>query len=366
LPSVEPSITPQAQVPLAPLTTLRVGGEARLFARATSTAEIAAAVAWCREHRVSLFVLGGGSNLVVSDRGLDGLALQVAIGGMTVAAANGATLLRAGAGEPWDAVVQQAVSRGLAGLECLSGIPGSVGGTPVQNVGAYGQEVGDTIADVTVFDRVDAIVRTLTGAECGFEYRMSRFKRQDEGRFIVCDVGFRLTAGPPTLKYPDLIAELERRQIASPSLADVRASVVAVRRRKGMVIDSGDPDTRSVGSFFMNPVVSSDVHASLERAAGGSVPAFHLAEQSVKVPAAWLIEHAGFARGFHAGRAGISSKHPLALINRGGATAREVVALAAVIKRAVMDRFNICLMPEPVFIGFDDEADVAYLRKAQD
>jgi UDP-N-acetylmuramate dehydrogenase len=273
-------------VALAPFTTLGVGGEARWFATATSADDVSAADRWCREHGVALFVLGGGSNLVISDRGVDGLVLQIDIRGVEAAMQDSATMLRAGAGEPWDKVVQEAVSRGLAGLECLSGIPGSVGGTPVQNVGAYGQEVGDTIADVTVFDRGAGQVTTLKGAECGFQYRMSRFKHEDGGRFVVCDVAFRLAAGPATVAYPDVIAELEHRQIASPTVADVRAVVISIRRSKGMVSDASDPDTRSVGSFFMNPVVSPRVHARLERSIGAPVPAFRLADGTVKVPAA--------------------------------------------------------------------------------
>jgi UDP-N-acetylmuramate dehydrogenase len=366
LPFVERSLTPQAHVSLAPLTTLGVGGEARWFATAGSAADVSAADRWCRDNGVTLFVLGGGSNLVIADRGVDGLVLQIAIRGTDATSSQGSTLLHAGAGESWDAVVQEAVSRGLAGLECLSGIPGSAGGTPVQNVGAYGQEVGATIADVTVFDRAAGHLTTLTGADCAFQYRMSRFKRHDAGRFVVCGVTFRLAPGPPTVVYPDVIAELARRQIAAPTLRDVRTAVVSIRRRKGMVLEASDADTRSVGSFFMNPVVSSAVHARFERLTGGAVPAFPLAEGTVKIPAAWLIERSGLSRGDQLGGAGISFKHPLAIVNRGGATARDVVALARRIKQQVSDRFGIWLRPEPVFMGFDDDPDVAYLQKAQD
>jgi UDP-N-acetylmuramate dehydrogenase len=308
-----------------------------------------------------LFVLGGGSNLVISDRGISGLVVQIAIRGLEATTRDDLTVLRIGAGESWDDVVQQTVDRELAGLECLSGIPGTVGGTPIQNVGAYGQEVGGAIADVTVFDRHSASLTSLKGSECKFRYRMSRFKDQDPGRFVVCDVAFSLRKGPPTIAYPDVITELERRQVAAPSLEDVRKAVLSIRGRKGMVLDPSDTDTRSVGSFFMNPVVSPDVHARLETMTSGTVPAFRLADSTLKVPAAWLIDRAGFSRGMSMGAAAISSKHPLAIVNRGGATAREIVALAVRIKRRVGDLFGVWLRPEPVFIGLDDDPDVSYL-----
>ena len=254
-----------------------------------------------------------------------------------------------------------AVSRGLAGFECLSGIPGSAGGTPVQNVGAYGQEVAQTLAEVTVIDRLSGDVATLGGAECKFGYRTSRFKREDRGRFVVCDVLFELSPGPPTVSYPDVFDQLHRRGVVTPTLSDVRDAVLSIRRRKGMVLDPSDPDTRSVGSFFMNPIVSADRHASLVGAAAGPVPGFVLPEGQVKIPAAWLIEQSGFERGYESGAVGLSSKHPLAIVNRGAAAARDVVALAGLIKRQVADRFGIWLRVEPAFVGFGDDPDVAYL-----
>jgi len=356
---------PQADVLLAPMTTLGVGGNARWFMRATTVEDVAAAHTWCEDSGAPLFVLGGGSNVVVADRGVDGLVLQVAIGGVDFHPRGGRTVLRIGAGEPWDDVVAASVSRGLAGLECLSGIPGSAGGTPVQNVGAYGQEVSQTIADVTVLDRRSGGITVLSRAECGFAYRMSRFKREDAGRFIVCDVLFELSPGPPTVTYPDVVSHLERSGVVAPALADVRDAVLSIRRRKGMVIDSSDSDTRSVGSFFMNPVVDADRHARLASAATGPVPGFVLGGGKVKIPAAWLIEQSGFARGYQSGAVGVSSKHPLAIVNRGAATARDVLALAARIKRQVADRFGIWLRPEPAFIGFEDDADVTYLLETR-
>jgi UDP-N-acetylmuramate dehydrogenase len=322
---------------------------------------VAAAHRWCAEQNVPLLVMGGGSNLVVADEGVRGLVLQMAIRGIDLSTARSGTTVRVGAGEPWDLVVQSAVAHGLAGLECLSGIPGSTGGTPIQNVGAYGQEVATTISEVVVFDRSVNRVETIAHAECGFGYRTSRFKMRDTGRFVVCEVRFSLRPGAPTVAYPDVIRHIEGSGTRSPGLGDVREAVLAIRRRKGMVLDAADPDTRSVGSFFLNPSVAPDAHADLEATAGTTVPGFRTPDHRIKVPAAWLIEQAGFERGYQAGRVAISSKHPLALINRGGATAREVLHLAAQIKRKVADQFGISLVPEPVFVGFRDDDEVAYL-----
>ncbi len=348
-------------MPLAPLTTLGVGGSARWFVRAQTAGDVADAHRWCEARRVPLVVLGGGSNIVVADRGIEALVLRMAIGGVEFTARDGETVVTLGAGEAWDPVVETAVARGLAGLECLSGIPGSVGGTPIQNVGAYGQEVSQSMADVTAFDRVSGALVTFDAEECGFGYRTSRFKHADAGRFVVCGVTLRLRAGSPTVVYPDLVEELQRRAIATPGLTDVREAILSVRRRKGMVVDAADPDTRSVGSFFMNPVLSADAYGRLAAESAGTVPGFPQKAGGVKVPAAWLIERAGFARGYECGAVGLSSRHPLALVNRGGATARDVLRLAVQIKRRVVDRFGIGLVPEPVFAGFGEDEDVRYL-----
>ena len=363
MPSAERSLAPRARVPLAPFTTLGVGGDARWFARATTIDEIAAAQRWCDEHGVMPFVLGGGSNVVIADEGFDGLVLHVDLRGVEYRSDGGDTLLRAGAGESWDDLVSSAVSRGLAGIECLSGIPGSAGGTPIQNVGAYGQEVANTIDTVVVFDWQTAQPRTLSAADCGFSYRTSRFKRSDAGRFIVCEVTFRLRPGPPTITYSDVVTYFERQSELPQDVAGVRQAVLAIRRGKGMVIDEGDPDTRSVGSFFMNPVVPADVHAAIAAEHREPVPGFAQRDGGVKIPAAWLIERSGLALGQRRGRAAISSKHPLALVNLGGATAREVIDLARDVKQRVADRFGIWLRPEPVFAGFEDDETVAYLLK---
>jgi UDP-N-acetylmuramate dehydrogenase len=324
----------------------------------TSVSDVIAAHGWAAPRGAPLFVLGGGSNLVIADEGFDGLVLQVALRGVKAVVEGEDTIISAGAGEPWDPVVDFTVSRGLAGLECLSGIPGTVGGTPIQNVGAYGQEVASSIESVTAFDRREQRTVVLSASECGFAYRMSRFKQDDAGRFVVCEVAFRLRPGAGTATYPDLVEDLSRDGIASPGVCDVRDAVLTIRRRKGMVIDADDPDTRSVGSFFMNPVVD---RATFQRI-GTSTPHFAMENGKVKVPAAWLIERSGFARGHVDGGVGLSSKHPLAIINRAGATARDIVRFARRIKTAVRDRFGINLRPEPVFIGFDpDDPDVVSL-----
>jgi UDP-N-acetylmuramate dehydrogenase len=346
---------PEEHVPLAPLTTLGVGGSARWFVDARTVRDVGEASTW---RDLPLFVLGGGSNLVVSDDGFDGIVVHIAISGIEATASGTATRLSAGAGESWDRVVGHAVMQRLAGIECLSGIPGTVGGTPVQNVGAYGQEVASVIESVEVFDRHTRDVRRLSAAECGFGYRTSRFKDEDADRFVICTVNFRLQAGAPSpVTYPDILEYFSRQHIAAPDLCQVRDAVLAVRRRKGMVIDAADPDTRSVGSFFMNPVVDRTTYERVRPA-----PGYSMDNDTVKVPAAWLIEHSGFTRGHADGAVGLSTKHPLAIVNRGGATARDVVRLALRIKRTVHERFGIVLRPEPIFVGFDDDPDVESLR----
>jgi len=344
----------QEHVPLAPFTTLEVGGAARWFARATNAGHLPVASEW----EGSLFVLGGGSNLVVSDEGFSGLVLQIAISGVNANADGEDVILTAGAGESWDALVKFAVTRDLAGIECLSGIPGTVGGTPIQNVGAYGQEVASVIEWVAAFDRVTQAAVQLSRDDCGFAYRMSRFKREDAGRFVIAEVAFRLKrAAPATVSYPDVVHHLAQQKIQCPTVQQVRDAVLQIRRGKGMVLDAQDADTRSVGSFFMNPVVD---RKTFERIA--PAPHYLMDNDGVKIPAAWLIQQSGFARGHVDGAAGLSTKHPLAIVNRGGASARDILRLARRIKRAVRDRFDIDLRPEPVFVGFSpDDDDIAFL-----
>jgi UDP-N-acetylmuramate dehydrogenase len=351
-------------VPLAPLTSLGVGGPARWFVRAGSVPEIMAADRFRRSRNLPVFVLGGGSNVVVADRGFEGLVLQVNLKGVAWRRVAGDTIVTAGAGEAWDDIVAGAVERGLAGVECLSGIPGTVGGTPIQNVGAYGQEVADTIECVTVYELSESRTRLLSARDCGFSYRTSRFKAGDAGGLIVCKVRFRLRPGRPTLTYPELAARLGQDGATSPSLENTREAVLAVRRLKGMVIDPADPETRSVGSFFLNPVITEDHRERIAAAAGTPPPGFPAPGGRVKVPAAWLIERAGFTRGQADGPVAISTRHTLALVNRGGATARDVLRMAATIKRRVGDRFDVWLRPEPTFVGLAGDGDLEMLMKA--
>jgi len=347
---------PAAAVALAPRCTLGVGGAARFLTSARDSDALRAALDWAAARGLECFVLGGGSNLVIADTGVDGLVIEVAARGLRFED-DGRVI--AAAGEPWDELVAACVGRGLAGLECLSGIPGRVGGTPIQNVGAYGQEVGRAIERVRAFDRVRGAVVDLAAADCGFAYRQSRFKGDDRGRFVVLEVAFRLAPGAAARPdYPDLVAELGA---AAPTLSAVRAATLAVRRRKGMVLDPADPDTRSCGSFFMNPIVEAAQHADLRDDAGAPAPAFAAGPGRFKVPAAWLIERTGFAKGTVRGAVGLSSKHPLALINRGGATAREVVGFAREVQRGVERRFGVTLKVEPEFVGFGADPEVAAL-----
>lgn len=343
--------------PLAPFTTFGIGGPARWFARATTEDEIAEAAAWAREHGVPLFVLGGGSNLLVADAGFDGLVLHVGLRGIDAVDGAGSRLYRAAAGEEWEHCVQRTLEENCAGLECLAGIPGTVGGTPVQNVGAYGQEVAATIERVRGFDLEQRAFVEFTAAECGFAYRTSRFNTTDRGRYVVTRVDYKLTpGGAPTVRYADLQRALEQSHGAGvvPTLVDVAAAVRQVRHAKGMLLVEGEPDCRSAGSFFKNPVICEEVFQKIA-ACGAAPPTFPAGPEHagcVKLPAAWLIERAGFGKGYAAGNAGISTRHTLALINRGGATAAEIVALAGRVAAAVEERFGVRLEMEPVRVGF--------------
>ncbi len=337
--------------PLAPFTTLCIGGPARWFLEARTEEDIAEAAAWTRKRAVKLFVLAGGSNLLIADAGFNGLVLHVAMRGITAGTANGSRMYRVAAGENWDDLIQRTIEDNCAGLECLAGIPGTVGGTPVQNVGAYGQEVSSTIERVRAFDLATHEWVELAAWECRFAYRRSRFNTEHRGRFVVTRVDYRLTPGSaPTLTYPDL-----QRAFAAnpqPSLADVAAAVRRIRQSKGMLLVDGDPDSRSAGSFFKNPIVSRQRAAEIAQSSPLPPPQYPVADPAkVKIPAAWLIEQAGFTKGYSLGAAGISSRHTLALINRGGATAAEIMALADKIRAAVKERFAISLDIEPVLVG---------------
>ncbi len=346
----------EENIPLAPLTTFRIGGPARYFVEPTSAIEVQEAVFWARRKNVPLLVLGGGSNLLISDSGWPGLVLKIAIGGIDRRPGldeNGKVIFDVGAGESWDQFVSHAVAANCAGVECLSGIPGSVGGTPVQNVGAYGQEVSETIESVEVFDLKDNQARELCKEACGFAYRSSIFNTTERGRFIILRVTYALTPeGAPHLAYADLKRHFEGRT-AAPTLAETRDAVRHIRAHKGMLILEGDPDCRSAGSFFKNPVLTSAQHEDLQKRAKAknlSIPSYPALEKNHKISAAWLVEHSGFARGYGFGHAGISSKHALALVNRGGATAAEILALKDLIQTRVEELWGVRLEPEPVFV----------------
>jgi UDP-N-acetylmuramate dehydrogenase len=354
-------IEAQTDVPLSEWCTLGVGGPARWFIRARSEDELIDSLAWGDARRAPVLVLGGGSNVVIADEGFPGLVVQVAIAGVDTFDERTQVLFRAGAGESWDPFVARTVADNCAGLECLSGIPGLVGGTPVQNVGAYGQDVSGTIRSVRVLDRHTRRVEVLSNQECGFGYRTSRFKHADATRFIVTEVDFALRRdAPPTITYTDVVTFFAQRGGESPTLDEVRNAIIEIRSRKGMVIRDGNPANRSCGSFFVNPVVTRARWAAI-----GDAPHYAVNDSHVKIPAAWLIEQAGFPRGYVDGPVGISPFQAQGLINRGGATASDVVGLALAIKRAVRNRFGIALVPEPVFVGFRDDPGVRWLLERQ-
>jgi UDP-N-acetylmuramate dehydrogenase len=345
--------------PLAPLTTLGIGGPARWFVKADSEEDVAESTAWAYAKGMPLFVLGGGSNLLIADAGFDGLVLHVGLKGIRIqegVASSNERAYEVAAGEDWDRFVQRTVEDDCAGLECLAGIPGTVGGTPVQNVGAYGQEVSATIERVRAFDLHEHTFVEFSAAECAFAYRRSRFNTTDRGRHAVTRVDYRLKLhGEATLKYADLQKAFASE--ATPGLRDVAETVRQIRQSKGMLLIEGDPDCHSAGSFFKNPIVTADQVAVVTAAASADPPRFPAGPGSdgcVKLPAAWLIEKAGFRKGYVLGRAGISTKHTLALVNRGGATAAEIMILADKIRDAVAERFGIRLQMEPVMLGFEN------------
>jgi UDP-N-acetylmuramate dehydrogenase len=353
------SIAVAERVPLAPLTTLGVGGAARWFVEATNETAVRAACTWARERGVALRVLGGGSNLVVADAGVDALVVRVALRGLTHREHGGAIELTAAAGEPWDGVVAHGVGRGWAGLECLSGIPGLVGATPIQNVGAYGQEVSDTVVGVRALDTRDGEIVTFAAADCGFAYRDSMFKRESPGRFVVLAVTYRLRpGGPPTLSYGDVkraLVDATSSGRGAPTLADTRAAVLSIRRGKSMTLDQpGDANRRSCGSFFLNPIVdAAQAEAVTARAGDPTMPRWPQPDGRVKLSAAWLIERAGLTRGERTGAVGLSTRHTLAIVAHDGARTADVLAFARGVQARVEQRFGVRLSPEPVFWGAD-------------
>ena len=349
----------QGNVSLAPLTTLELGGTASSFATVDSAEMAKEAIRWAGRNSQPLAILGGGSNVVVSDDGFAGIVIRAALRGVQLQDDGSTVRVMAAAGEPWDEIVEMTIGENLSGLECLSGIPGWVGATPIQNVGAYGQDVSTVIEHVHVLDLVSLEERTLGREACGFGYRTSGF-RQFPDRFLVLAVTFALVrGGRPKVEYRDRAREALLGQMAPP-LAEGRER----RSRRGggvlMVIEEGDPNRRSAGSFFVNPVVDTVTLARLDEQArdsgvlepADSVPSFPAEGQGFKVSAAWLIEKAGFAKGLRRGAFGISSAHALALVHHGGGTSEELIALARDIREGVRRKFDIDLQPEPVFLGF--------------
>lgn len=342
----------QQDVRLAPLTTIGIGGPARYFLKASDSDTIVLALDWARSRGLPVFVLGGGSNLLIADKGFEGLVLQIGLRGITLESqSDDFVMVKAAAGEAWDPFVEHVGRKGWAGIECLSGIPGLVGATPIQNVGAYGQDVSETIARVEALDRTTGVVVWFTNDDCRFGYRSSRFKNAEPDRFIILSVTFRLRrGGAAIIRYPELGKALVESGVALHDLERVRDTVIGIRKRKGMVIDPADPDSRSDGSFFMNPILTAvEFEAFLRKAP--DAPHF-TADDGVKLSAAWLIEQAGFRKGFSYGNVGISSKHTLALINRGDGSAAEISELVSLIQQRVRERFGVEIHPEPNFVGF--------------
>jgi UDP-N-acetylmuramate dehydrogenase len=339
---------------LAPFTTLGLGGEAAYVARCSTLSELREALAFARKRSLKTHILGGGSNVVFSDRGFNGLVLKVELKGREERRVPNGVEMSVAAGEPWDEFVESCVSRNLGGIECLSGIPGLVGATPIQNVGAYGQEVEETVTSVQALSVDSLEIVEFTARECGFGYRDSRFKAGDAGKFIVTQVRFLLGEGtPPAIRYPELQKSMHGRD--SPSLRVVREAVIALRRGKSMVIDPTDPHSKSVGSFFTNPVLSKQEYGDLEKRVDAEYPGLRVptfpSNGSVKVPAAWFVEQSGFRKGFRRGSVGVSDHHALALVNYGG-TSAQLLELADDIQRTVYEKFGIRLEREPVVVPF--------------
>jgi len=348
----------QKDVSLAEMTTLKIGGRARYFGSAKIETEIVQALNFAKANNLATFILGGGSNVLISDQGFNGLVLQIALKGVRfLTESNESVLVEAKAGENWDDLVKICVKKNLQGFECLSGIPGLVGGTPVQNVGAYGQEIAETVVQVRCYDRKNENFVELTNAECGFAYRTSIFNTTHKNQYIVSAVVYTLKfGGEPKIAYRDLQKFFGG---TKPDLQAVREAVLIIRAEKSMVINQNDPNSRSAGSFFKNPIVVKEVFAEIEKRAKTfgieNVPFFEVDDASVKIPAAWLIENSGFHKGYEFGRAGISNKHTLAIINRDCAAAADIIALKERIQTVVKEKFAVELKPEPIFVGFEDQ-----------
>ena len=347
-------------VELKNLTTLNIGGTARFFVSAETVEDVIETVGFAEQNGLEIFILGGGSNVLISDHGFDGVVLQVNLKGIEIEKETGENvIITVGAGEDWDEFTAFCVGKNFAGIECLSGIPGLVGGTPIQNVGAYGQEVSETVVAVKVFDRKSKETLTLNNAECKFSYRSSLFNTTEKNRFIILSVTYKLTKnGQPKIVYKDLIEFFNGK---NPDLSDTREAVCRIRAEKVMLVRQGGLDAQSAGSFFKNPIIGNERFQNLIEKLNSNgrenVPNFKIDEKNVKIPAAWLIEKSGFEKGFQKGNAGLSTKHTLALTNRGNATAKEIIELKNEIQKTVKEKFGIELETEPVFVGFENSKD---------
>lgn len=347
----------RSSVPLAECTSIGLGGLAKSFAVCGSVREIRKALTYAREQHLPVHVLGGGTNVIFSDEGFPGLVIRIALRGISVFAGSPYTV-RAAAGEVWDDFVKLCIEYNLPGVECLSGIPGLVGATPIQNVGAYGQEVGQKITRVTALDRTTLELVEFEGVNCWFGYRKSRFKAEDADRYIITEVSFGLTPDErPVVHYLELQHALDQRGVSidpgKAGLLAIRDAVLTLRKKKSMLLDPQDPNARSVGSFFVNPILTKDQYTTLQKRwtdAGHSdaIPSFG-APEGIKVPAAWLVEHSGYPKGFRRDGVGVSPNHALALVNYGGTT-HELLMLADDIRRAVEREFGIRLQLEPVIV----------------
>ncbi|MCB9666568.1 MAG: UDP-N-acetylmuramate dehydrogenase [Myxococcales bacterium] len=335
--------------PLAALTTLKLGGVAEYFVEVSSERRLISALKWASGQDMPVHILGGGSNIVIMDNAIEGLVLHMAMRGRTVTQNGDLAHITASAGEVWDRLVEDTIASGFQGFECLSGIPGLVGASPIQNIGAYGQELSDTVKAVRVLDRVTLRPYEIAKPDCGFGYRTSRFKECPHD-LIVLGVSFCLGKNqPPVLAHEELRQMLGA--TAMPDLAEIRASVLRLRRNKSMVLDPTDVNTNSVGSFFINPVLNAHDFGLLEARVSETPPAFPVGDSKIKVPAAWLIERAGFSKGQRWGSVGISSNHALALVHHGGGSSRELLELAESIRVKVLEGFGILLTIEPTIWG---------------
>lgn len=349
----------QEHIPLANFTTLRLGGNARYFIECVSIADLCGAIDFCRRHGIRWHILGGGSNTIFTDEGFDGAIIRNGLKGVQFLRNGAEVQMVVRAGEVWDDFVRMSIASSLEGIECLSGIPGLVGATPIQNVGAYGQEVAQTIESVRAIDVASLEEKQFHASECQFEYRSSRFNQEDSGRYVIVEVIFKLKSNAtPAIRYPELqkfieqSVDLEKLAPGRQQLETVRTAVLSLRRRKSMVIDPDDPNSQSAGSFFKNPVLSSEEFAAFKHRClqlGKESVATFPAGKDVKLPAAWLVEQSGFGKGYRRGGVGISSNHSLALVNFNGTTA-ELLGLAADIQAGVFDTFGIRLEREPVLV----------------